>query len=296
VKLPQRILIFLLIGAPVITGVTLIVRRNQWPDGSRGAAAFKKIGEVRVEGPIMDAESIVRQLQLLREDRSIAGVILRIDSPGGATAPSQEIYNAVWQYRSGEKPLIVSMGNVAASGGYYIASPARRIFAASGTLTGSIGVIMTIPLFKELSKKIGIEMQTFKAGDYKDIASPYRSMTPAEKKMIQALLDDTHEQFIGDVARARSLDVDSLRLIADGRIFTGRQAVAVHLVDTLGGYEAALSYLRSITGVAASSRVVNKKESSLRMRDWLVSESIRLFPQMYRVLAPIGTYCLYVFE
>ncbi|MBN1758073.1 MAG: signal peptide peptidase SppA [Chitinispirillaceae bacterium] len=295
-KLTQRIVLLLLLSTPVITGVTLLVRQNVFTDGRVGRGTFKKLGEVRVEGPIVESESIVRQLQLLHEDRSVAGVLLRIDSPGGATAPSQEIYHAVREFRSGSKPIIVSMGNVAASGGYYIASPATRIFAGAGTLTGSIGVIMTVPMYRELAKKVGIEMQTFKAGDYKDIASPYRSMTSVEKKMIQGLLDDTHDQFITDVATARTMDVDSLRQIADGRIFTGRQAVKAHLVDTLGGYEAALSYLRAITGVGSAARVINKRESSLKMRDWLVEESVRLFPHLYRILSPIGMHCLAVFE
>jgi protease IV len=292
----QRAAVVLLLVLPVLAGLTLLLHQNRHAEGTVGTSAFKKLGEVRVEGPIMESESVVRQLQLLQEDRSVAGVLLRIDSPGGATAPSQEIYQALRTFNRCGKPLVVSMGNIAASGGYYIASPANRIFAAPGTLTGSIGVIMTIPMYQELARKIGIEMQTFKAGNFKDMASPYRSMTPAEKKMIQELLDDTHDQFITDVAEARSMEVDSLRKIADGRIFTGRQAVTVHLVDTLGGYEAALSYLRSVTGVGSSARVINKKESSLRMRDWLVEESVRLFPQLYRILSPIGMHCLAVFE
>ncbi len=292
----QRAAVVLLLILPVLAGLTLLLRQNRLSEGAVGTSAFKKLGEVRVEGPIMESESVVRQLQLLQEDRSVAGVLLRINSPGGATAPSQEIYQALRMFNKCGKPLVVSMGNIAASGGYYIASPAMRIFAAPGTLTGSIGVIMTIPMYQELARKIGIEMQTFKAGNFKDMASPYRSMTPAEKKMIQELLDDTHDQFITDVAEARSMEVDSLRKIADGRIFTGRQAVKAHLVDTLGGYEAALSYLRTVTGVGSSARVINKKESSLRMRDWLVEESVRFFPQLYRILSPIGMHCLAVFD
>ena len=295
-KLTQRVVIILLLVTPVITGVTLLLRQHRFSGGSAGSVAFKKLGEVRIEGAIFESRTAVRQLQELRNDRSVAGVLLRIDSPGGATAPSQEIYQAVRGFQSGSKPLVVSMGNVAASGGYYIASPAKKIFAAPGTLTGSIGVIMTVPIYQELAKKIGIEMQTYKAGNFKDIASPYRSMSPKEKQMIQELLDDTHDQFINDVAQARSLDVNSLRLMADGRIFTGRQAVKADLVDTLGGYEAALAYLRSITGVGPAARVINKRESSMKMRDWLIEECIRFFPQLYRLFAPMGMHCFAVFE
>lgn len=295
-KLAQRAVIVLLLATPVITGVTLLLRQNRLSNGTVGSAAFKKLGEVRVEGAIYESGTIVRQLQLLHDDRSVAGVLLRINSPGGATAPSQEIYQAVRRFRSGSKPLIVSMGNIAASGGYYIACPAKRIFADPGTLTGSIGVIMTVPMYKELANKVGIDMQTFKAGKFKDIASPYRSMSPKEKTMIQELLDDTHDQFIQDVAEARSLEVDSLQLVADGRIFTGRQAIRAHLVDTLGGYDAALAYLRSITGVGPSAKVINKRESSMKMRDWLIEESVKLFPQLYRLFSPIGMHCIAVFE
>jgi protease-4 len=251
---------------------------------------------VQVEGVIYEAESIVKQLQQLRDDNLIAGVLLRIDSPGGATAPSQEIYQAVLDYRKFDKPLIVSMGNVAASGGYYIASPAQRIFADPGTLTGSIGVIMTVPLYKELARKIGIEMLTFKAGAYKDIGSSYRTMSPQERLMIQNLLDDTHNQFIDDVALGRSIERDSLVPIADGRIFTGRQALKVKLIDTLGSYEAALTYLRNITGLGPTARIVNKKETTTRMREWFTSEIVHLFPHIYRVFAPIGMHCLTTFE
>ena len=295
-KTLQRTGLLLLIGAPICIGIILLVRQMRTPSEVVGGVGFKKLGVVVVEGVIFESESVVKQLQQMREDKLIAGVLLRIDSPGGATAPAQEIYDAVAEYRRCGKPLVVSMGSVAASGGYYIASPARRIFADAGTLTGSIGVIMTVPLYKELAKKIGIEMQTFKAGDYKDLASPYRNMTPVERRMIQSLLEDTHDQFIDDVAKARSIERDSLLPIADGRIFTGRQALKEKLIDTLGSYEAALAYLRTITGLGTTARIVNKRETATRFRDWFTSEAIRLFPHAYRLLAPIGMHCLAVFE
>jgi protease-4 len=296
VKKIQRISILLIVLAPVFVGIILLFL-NSGTSSSSVSTGFKKLGLVRVEGAIYESETVVRQLKEHLQDHSIAGVLLRIDSPGGATAPSQEIYQAVKNYRkNGGKPIVVSMGNVAASGGYYIASPATRIFAAPGTLTGSIGVIMTVPLYKELAKKIGIEMQTFKAGEFKDIASPYRSIKPVERKMIQQLLEDTHNQFIDDVAVVRSLDRDTLAAIADGRIFTGRQAVQHNLVDTLGGFEAAVTYLRKITHVGAGARLVNKKETSNVVREWFTSEMLHLFPNFYRIIAPIGLHCLTVIE
>ncbi len=230
------------------------------------------------------------------DDNLVAGVLLRIDSPGGATAPSQEIYQAVARFRKCGKPLVASMGNVAASGGYYVACAAQRIFADAGTLTGSIGVIMTVPLYKDLAKKIGIEMRTFKSGDFKDLANPYRPMSDPERRMIQELLDDTHLQFVDDVATARDLPLDSLLPLADGRIFTGRQALLKKLVDTLGTREDALSYLRSITGVGQNARVIDGKETSEKVREWFVREMVRFAPQLYQFISPWGMHCLTVFE
>lgn len=294
-KTVQRAVIYLIICAPVIVGIILALRQPGSSSSPVGVG-FKKLGLVKVEGAIMESESVVRQLRLHRDDHSIAGVILRVNSPGGAAAPAQEIYQEVLKFRTSGKPLIVSMGSVAASGGYYIACPARRIFAGPGTLTGSIGVIMTVPVFKELAEKIGIGVETFKAGDLKDAANPYREVTRRERQMIQGLLDDTHDQFIDDIAFARSMERDSLVRIADGRIFTGRQALRENLVDTLGGYEAALSYLRNITGLGPSARVVDKMETSNRVGKWFVAEMVRFFPHLYRFFAPVGMHCLTVFD
>lgn len=288
----KRLLIVLLVLAPVIAGAALKLFNAE--SGS-AAAGFKKLGIVRVEGEIFESESVVRQLQQMRSDNLIAGVLLRVNSPGGATAPSQEIYNAVSGYRGGDKPVVVSMGNVAASGGYYISAPATKIFADPGTLTGSIGVIMSFPIYKDLAKKIGVDMQTLKSGGFKDISNPYRAMTAEERVMLQQLLEDTHDQFIADVALSRSLNRDSLELIADGRIFTGRQAIKVGLVDTLGGYESALAYLRHITGLGPAARLVDKRETTIKMREWLYNEMMHVFPSLFRVFSPIGTYCLAVF-
>ncbi len=291
-KFFQRIVVILIIFAPVLIGFILLVHNKQNPS-TLDRIGLKKLGVVRVEGVIVESESIVKKLQTMLDDKTIAGVLLRINSPGGATVPAQEIYEAVSKYRKKGKPLIVSMGNIAASGGYYIASPAKRIFAEGGTLTGSIGVIMTVPLYKELAKKIGIEIQTFKAGDYKDIASPYREVSQKERVMIQRLLEDTHNQFIDDVAKARSIERDSLLPIADGRIFTGRQALKEKLIDTIGSYEDALAYLRIISGVGVNARIIDKMEVPTRFIDWFIGESVRLFPQLYRILAPIGMQCIF---
>lgn len=274
----QKTLIIAILLLPIILGA-ILSNFNSTGDGSGFAAsAMKKIGLVRIEGVIAQSDEIIRQLRSFRFDNSIAGVILRVDSPGGAVAPSQEIYNEVLNYQKQKKPCIVSMGNVAASGGYYVSSPSQKIFADAGTLTGSIGVIMTLPMFENLGKKIGVEMRTFKAGKFKDITSPYRTLTQPEQSLLQGMLDDTHDQFIGDVAKARKLPFNTIKAVADGRVFTGRQAIAAHLVDTIGGYHEALSYIKHITGLSEKAKVVERIEKSSILREWLVEGIVRAVP------------------
>jgi len=295
-KIVQRLLLAVLVLSPVILGILLAIPESDNQGMQVAGVGFKKLGIVEVTGVITESETVLREIQQLRDDNTIVGILLRVDSPGGATVPSQEIYQAVKEYQKGGKPVVVSMGTVAASGGYYIASPARTIFAAPGTLTGSIGVIMTVPLYKELSKKIGIEMQTYKAGIHKDLLSPYRTMSTTERQMIQDILDDTHDQFVSDVATARNFNKDSLATFADGRVFTGRQALKRKLVDTLGGYEEALAYLRTITGLGDNAKLVNKRETTASIREWFTREMIQVFPAAYRVLSPAGLHCLAVFD
>ncbi|MCX7726934.1 MAG: signal peptide peptidase SppA [Chitinispirillaceae bacterium] len=288
----QKIIIVIIICAPIIVGIIMLLLGRDASSGiSRkglGAISLKKLGLVKVEGPIYESESIVKQLRELREDKSIVGVLLRIDSPGGAVAPVQEIFREIMLYRKLKKPIVATLGNVAASGGYYVASAADKIFAEAGTLTGSIGVIMTVPLYKELSKKIGIEMRTFKAGEYKDITNPYRKMSDKEERMILKLLEDTHDQFIEDVAEGRNIKREELLKVADGRILTGRLALKEKLVDTLGNFESALSYLREITGVGKNAPLINKKETDDRVKEWFTREMLRLFPRLYQFSSPFG--------
>jgi protease-4 len=284
----QKFLIVGILLLPILLGAIISVLNDHNESSSFASGSLKKIGLVRVEGVISQSYDCVRQLKSLRQDNSIAAVLLRIDSPGGAVAPSQEIYSEVLNYKNQKKPLIVSMGTVAASGGYYIASPSQKIFADPGTLTGSIGVIMTLPMYEGLAKKIGVEMRTFKAGKFKDITSPYRDVTASEQSVLQNLLDDTHNQFISDVAKGRNVPFDTIKTVADGRVFTGRQALAVHLVDTLGGFQDAIAYVKHISGLSDKAKVVERSEKSSLIREWLVEETLQLFPQLYQVLSKPG--------
>jgi protease-4 len=289
----QKIALAVILSAPVIIGGILIALTSDSTVSGFSAISSKKIGQVEINDEIYSSDEYIRQLRELREDNSIAGVLLRIDSPGGAVAPSQEIYEEVMRFREDKKPLVVSVGNMAASGGYYIASPAGRIFASPGSVTGSIGVIMSFTHYYKLLSKIGVDIEVMKAGELKDVGNPNRAMTPREKIYMQSMLDDIHMQFIEDVSRARKIAIDSLIPIADGRIFTGRQAISARLIDTLGSYEDALSYIKDITGVSRKSAVVEKKKPEGFLKRLLYEEVFDKIPFLKRAASPAGSYFLY---
>jgi protease-4 len=261
--------------------------------GSAGRLPFKRLAVVRIEGAITESAWHVGLLREYLNNRNVAGVLLRIDSPGGAVAPAQEIYNEVAAYREAGKPLVVSMGNVAASGGYYIAAPAHKIFAAPGTLTGSIGVIFTAPMYQELAKKVGIDFRVLKAGDLKDAGSPFRPMTETEKAYWQTMLNDVHEQFIEDVATGRGVDVSEIRAVADGRVFTGRQAYENGLVDTLGGYADALRYLGMLCGIPENTKPIERRQS-MGLRELFMETAGKVAPGLESAFRPAGLYYLFV--
>ena len=213
-----------------------------WGDG-----AGPKIGVVELTGTITDAKEIVGQLHELRKDDSIKAIVLRIDSPGGAVAPSQEIFRAIERARKAKK-VVCSMGTVAASGGYYVASACDKIYASPGTITGSIGVISELPHVQDLLALAHVEVDTIKSGPLKDSGSPLRAMTEGERKFFQQFVDGVYEQFLDDVSRARKIPKETLRPLADGRILTGQQALAHHLVDALGNLEDAIDGAAALAG------------------------------------------------
>lgn len=219
----------------------------------------EKVAVVRIEGMIIDSKNTIDEIKGYIKDQSIKAIVLRVDSPGGAVAPAQEIYEEVRKAVS-KKKVIVSMGSVAASGGYYIASPATRVIANPGTLTGSIGVIMEIPNIEGLLDKIGVKTEIIKSGKHKDIASVFKGMSKEERIILQGVLDDVHEQFIKAVAEGRKMLPDDVKKLADGRIFTGKQAVAVGLVDELGNLEDAIQVAAKLAGIKGEPEVVSKKE------------------------------------
>jgi protease-4 len=249
----KKVLIFFAIVFVVIALLSLVVTFSD------KVSIGDKIALVRVAGVIVDSTSTVDELKEYSKDSSVKAIVLRVDSPGGAVAPSQEIYSEIIKIKE-KKKVIVSMGAVAASGGYYIAAPADRIIANAGTLTGSIGVIMEIPNVQGLMEKIGVKAQVIKSGKHKDMASAYKSMSPEEKEILQTVLDDVHDQFIRAVSDARGLDFEELKKLADGRIFTGRMAKEMGLVDELGSLQDAIMLAAELTGIEGDPDVVTKKE------------------------------------
>lgn len=216
-----------------------------------------RVAVVRIEGPILDSQQTVNELQEFSEDPLVKAIVVRIDSPGGGVAPSQEIYNAVKRVRDEHnKTIVASMGTVAASGGYYIAVASDRILANPGTLTGSIGVIMQLANFEELLKKIGVQSLVIKSGRYKDIGSPFRPMSEDDRRLMQSVMDDVHRQFIEAVAAGRSLEMADVEPLADGRVFTGLQAKDFLLIDDLGDLRDAIRLAGNLSGIKGEPSVV----------------------------------------
>jgi protease-4 len=200
------------------------------------------IGVIPIEGIILESEDVIKKLHILEKNSDVKGIILRINSPGGAVAPSQEIYEELKRIKE-KKRIYTSISSIAASGGYYIAIASNKIFANPGSLTGSIGVIMQSYNIEELMGKIGIKSQVIKSGVNKDLGSPYRAMKPTERKLLKSVIGDTHEQFITAISDSRNLDRNKVSELADGRIFTGKQALQVNLIDGLASFREVVSLM-----------------------------------------------------
>lgn len=239
-----------------------------------------RIALIRVEGVILDSQATVGELKRFGENPSVKAIVLRIDSPGGGVVPSQEIHDAVKRVRAkSNKAVIASMGSVAASGGYYIAAATDRIVANPGTLTGSIGVIMETANVEGLLQKIGVEGVVIKSGKFKDVGSPLRKMSDEERSLMQMVMDDVHKQFIEAVAAGRALEVADVQALADGRIYTGRQAKDARLVDELGNLEDAIQLAADVVGIEGEPKVVEPRRR-FSIRDILESQFSGMFPKL----------------
>jgi protease-4 len=228
--------------------------------GEGGPALFgPRVAIVELEGVIIEVDDIVRELKAHRDNPTVRAVVLRINSPGGVVAPTQELHDAVLRLRQAGKPVVASLAAVAASGGYYVAVACDQIYANPGTLTGSIGVIMQLANLEQLMKKVGVDYVVVKAGQFKDIGNVGRPMTPDERRVMQALLDDVHGQFIGAVVSGRKLPKEDVTRFADGRVFSGVQAKELRMVDALGGLEDAVLAAAKLAGLPAPPNVIQPR-------------------------------------
>jgi protease IV len=276
---PRRRSRFRLILWVVVAGIVLLFLMNTlFPE--LDLSTEERIALVRVEGVILDAQQTISELKRYGDNPLVKAIVVRIDSPGGGVVPSQEIHDAVKRIREKQSKLVIaSMGTVAASGGYYIAAATDRIVANPGTLTGSIGVIMELANVEGLMKKIGVESVVVKSGAHKDLGSPFRAMNLEDRTILQNVMDDVHSQFIEAVAAGRSLDIKTVRALADGRIFTGRQAKAAKLVDELGDLNDAIKLAADMAGLEGEPRVVEPRKR-FSIRDLIEGRLGGIFPNL----------------
>ncbi len=251
------LLIFSTIIAITVLGLSRMIvfspKRNEFSTGKN------QVGIIEIKGVVSDSKNIIENIKRFRDEKSIKAIVLRIDSPGGAVAPAQEIYREV-RKASQKKPIIASLGTVAASGGYYIAAGSDGIIANPGTITGSIGVIMGFTNFQEVLRKIGLVPVVVKSGAYKDMGSPVREMTAKEREILQNLVDKIHTQFVRDVALGRKMEKDVIALLADGRIYTGEEAKDLGLVDRIGNLEDSIEWAGRKGGIEGEIAVVYAPE------------------------------------
>ena len=239
----------------------------------------KSIAIVEVKGLIADSEEVIKEIKKYRDDSGVAAVVLRVDSPGGVVAPSQEIYEEVKKL-SVMKPVVVSMGSVAASGGYYVSCGADYIMANPGTTTGSIGVIIQMMNFEGAADTIGIEGIVIKSGDLKDVGNPFRTMTDTERRFLQEYVDSLQEQFLSVVMEGRGLKREDVERISDGRILTGEQALELGLVDELGNMEDAIKKAAELVGIDGDPNVIYPPEERITVFDLMIRESAREISDM----------------
>jgi protease-4 len=284
------IAVIIVVSFLMIAFLTLMAFIGLSDDGSLFLTGMgDRVAIVDVHGVIENSSDVVRQLRKYAKDGSVPAVVLHIDSPGGGAASSQEIYEEINKLREDGKKIVASMGSVAASGGYYVACAADTIVANPATLTGSIGVIFQFPVAEELFKKIGLKFEVVKRGEIKDIGSMNRSMTKRERESLQSVVDDTYYQFVDVVAESREMEKEEVVKIADGSIFTGRQAKELGLVDELGDLHDAIKIAGEMVGIEEYPKTVKEKKKKIswydvltqRMTDLLeLDESEKMMPKL----------------
>lgn len=262
----------------IIVGIAAVLGLGTWGlvyFVGGGSSLFSKggIGIIEIEGVIMDEAPYVEMLSRFRRSDDIKAIILRIDSPGGGVAATQEIYREIKRTKN-EKKVIASLGSMAASGGLYVAAAADQIMANPATVTGSVGVIMQMVNVEELMDKIGLNPVIIKSGRFKDIGSSSRPMSPEEKALLQKVVDQLHMQFVRDLAEGRGMEVDKVSELADGRIFTGEQALELGLIDKLGNFEDAITEAKNAAGLHGRPNLVYPRKKEAWWKELLGESSL----------------------
>jgi len=249
-------IVFLGISFLYLAKITSVSDRYYEQTGSGSG----KIAVVNLDFTILSSESIVRQFNKFRDDKSIKAIILKVNTPGGGVAASQEMYEIIRKTRDKGKPVIVSISSLGASGGYYAACGGSIIIADPGSLVGSIGVIMNLMNFKELAEKIGVSETIIKSGELKDAGNPFRDINEKDKEYFQDIVNDSYDQFLDVVSRERKMDKEKLKEYANGRVFTGRQAKDIGLIDSLGTFEDAVRIAAGMAGIDGEPAIVRERE------------------------------------
>lgn len=266
---------WMIVGIILLLAVAIAVGTSDiWKNAGTGNRKNGYVAVIHIDGPIyggpeadsilnggsgVTSEELMKEFQEARKDPEAKAILVRINSPGGSTGATQEIAEEMDKIRSSGKPIVVSMGDMCASAGYWLASKGNYIFATPATITGSIGVYMDYTNIEDLMDKLGVKNEKIKSGAHKDILSMYRPMTGEERDMVQAMVDDIYNQFVQTVADGRKMDENKVRSIADGRILTGKQAQDLGLVDAMGNYYDALSYAASSGGLQGDSENIPVK-------------------------------------
>ena len=242
----------------------------------------EKVGIVSIEGAIFSSKKTVKELDEFAERKDIKAIVLRINSPGGSVAPTQEIYEKVKTLR-GIKPVIASVGAVAASGGYYTALGCEKIVANRGSVIGSIGVILEYPVAVDLLKKIGLRFETVKSGEVKDMGNPTREVTKRDREVFQSVINDLHRQFLNAVVEGRSLDKSIVEPLADGSVFTGEQALHLGLIDILGTFENAIEIAANFAEISGKPKVIYPKKERSGLLDYLLGNAKQTASSWFQV-------------
>jgi protease-4 len=285
-----RTLLWILIGGGAFFLFTLVIFcllyfsvRGNSSDLDFGGG--EKIAVLDVDGVILQAKPFIDALKRYGDDSSIKAIILRIDSPGGGAAASQEMYEAVKRVRDQKKKMIVaSIQTVGASGAYYIASGASKIYANRASIVGSIGVIAEWVNYGDLLRWAKLKEVLFTAGELKAAGDPAREMTPAERDYLQSLVNEMYGQFIHDVADGRKLKVDYIKPLASGRVWTGEQAIGLKLIDKLGGFQDAVDDTAKAVGIRGEPSLVHPEEKKRTLLDILFGDVTQLLPAQARML------------